>query len=200
MECLENSPGNPEQGKSWRLLGFHNKQLISVSSSCLFQTDKKSTDLGQRNVPVPVSQSWHIWFPPYYLSFFLSASNVLSHSFFTESSIFSLKLALSAEEKKKKKLKSHGKCSCTTGNCCARFPLGLDLYNSADLNNNFTWGQAKNSVFSHRATAADLLNKSEHTKQLLPKFPVAHGQWITPMQWHSSLIGILHYYCWCHDF
>lgn len=197
MECLDNSPENLEQGKSWRLLGFHNKQLISVSSSCLFRTDKNLTDLGQRNVPVSVSQSWHTWFPPYYLSFYLSASDVLNHSFCTESSIFSLKLALSVEKKKKK---SHGKCSRSTGNCCARFPLGLDLYTSADLKNNFTWGQAKNLVFSHRVTAADLLNKSEQTNQLLLKFPVAHGQWITPMQWHSNLIGILHYYCWCRYF
>lgn len=130
------------------------------------------------------------------LSFYLPASDVLSHSFFTESSIFSLKLALSVEKNKKnrKKLKSHGKCSRSTGNCCARFPLGLDLYTSADLNNNFTWGQAKNLVFSPRVAAADLLNKSEQTNQLLLKFPVAHGQWVTPMQWHSSLIGILHYY------
>lgn len=100
----------------------------------------------------------------------------------------------------KKKKKSHGKCSRSTGNCCARFPLGLDLYTSADLKNNFTWGQAKNLVFSHRVTAADLLNKSEQTNQLLLKFPVAHGQWITPMQWHSNLVGILHYYCWCRYF
>lgn len=104
MECLDNSPENPEQGKSWRLLGFHNKQLISVSSSCLFRTDKNLTDLGQRNVPVSVSQSWHTWFPPYYLSFYLSASDVLNHSFCTESSIFSLKLALSVGKKKNKKV------------------------------------------------------------------------------------------------
>lgn len=134
--------------------------------------------------------------PPDFLNIiFLSVCLRCAESFlFHGKQHFLLETCTLCWKKKKKKLKSHGKCSRSTGNCCARFPLGLDLYTSADLNNNFTWGQAKNLVFSPRVAAADLLNKSEQTNQLLLKFPVAHGQWVTPMQWHSSLIGILHYY------
>lgn len=167
---------------------------MSVSLSCLFHTEHKLTDVGQRNIPIYVNQIWHTFFQTYYLSFSLSVSNMLNHLLFMESSIFFQKLALSVE----KKLKNHGKCSCSIRYYCARFSLGLDQYTSADLNTNLTWGQAKkNLVFSHRVTTANLLNKSDETNQLLHKFTVTHGQCITLKKQHSNLIRILHYYYYC---
>lgn len=50
------------------------------------------------------------------------------------------------KKKKKKKRGNLGKCTCSMRHHWARFSLGLNQYTSVDLNNNLTWGQAKNNL------------------------------------------------------